>query len=410
MNATRRGNWTSSRISCEKDGGQLAMGKTPGELQEIASLSPNSRGKGDCKGCKFGTWLGGRKNEDGVWYWPDGDEIKDVKWGEESGSAPHCAMLKNGELLPRYCGKVYNPMCQQKTNTIGEQGSVTLTFTGEQLFERNLKTNKTKPKHECFEIWYQQQINDDDATIANYGSFELSWYIADSNGLAVNMSKDVRVLNPLPLPTTPLLKSQMLEKLVALASQARLEGLQTDMLFSRAFEDKESMLVNGTIGECSKGQMVYRRTDLDKITLGLSKSNSTVEHVPTIEDIENGLHLYAIFRFCPKEASKIGQFLELLVSTASPRTILLSVVNSLKSNMLTKTDRVLLSKFYEALDKILDLRFGKILLALSSPTQLEAMLAQDLPYIMPYSLEIKECLKHSKCEKMIELLETIGNN
>ena len=118
---------------------------------------------------------------------------------------------------------------------------------------------------------------------------------------------------------------------------------------------------NGTIEECSKGLMVYRRTDLDKITLGLSKSNITIGQVPTNEDIKNGLHLYSIFRFCPKDASKIGQFLELLVSTASPRTILLSLVNSLESNMLTRMERVLLGKFYEALDKIMNLSFGKIL-------------------------------------------------
>ena len=124
------------------------MGKTPGELQEIASLSTNSRGKEDCIGCKFGTWLGGRKDEEGIWFCTDGDEIKDVKWGEESGSTPHCAMLNNGEWLPRYCGSVYSSMCQQKTKTIGEQGSIALTFTGEQLFERNPKTNKTKLKHE----------------------------------------------------------------------------------------------------------------------------------------------------------------------------------------------------------------------------------------------------------------------
>ena len=63
-----------------------------------------------------------------------------------------------------------------------------------------------------------------------------------------------------------------------------------------------------------------------------------------------------------------------------------------------------------ALDKIMDLSFGKILLALSSPTQLEAMLAQEMPYIVPYSQVIKECLQESKCEKMAELIETTGLN
>ena len=78
--------------------------------------------------------------------------------------------------------------------------------------------------------------------------------------------------------------------------------------------------------------------------------------------------------------------------------------------MLTRMERVQLGKFYEALDKIMDLSYGKILLALSSPTQLEAMLAQEMPYIVPYSQEIKECLQESNCEKMVELIETTGLN
>ena len=55
------------------------------------------------------------------------------------------------------------------------------------------------------------------------------------------------------------------------------------------------------------------------------------------------------------------------------------------------------------------LRFGKILLALSSPTQLEAMVADEKPYILPFSQEIKECLQESNCGKLVELIEQAGN-
>ena len=201
----------------------------------------------------------------------------------------------------------------------------------------------------------------------------------------------------------------MLVNLVKLASLARLDGIPNDVLLNRAFEEKESMKRNGTIGKCSRGQMLFRDTAVDQITLGLNGSKGTIGHVPTVEDMKNGLHLYAIFCFCPENASKIGQFLESLVSTSSPRTILLSLVNSLESTMLSKMERVMLGKFYEALNKIMDLRFGKILLAYSSPSKLEAMLAEDLPFIMPYSQVIKDCLYESKCAEMVGLIETIGN-
>ena len=42
-------------------------------------------------------------------------------------------------------------------------------------------------------------------------------------------------------------------------------------------------------------------------------------------------------------------------------------------------------------------------------SQLEAMLAQEMPYIVPYSQDIKECPQEAKCEKMAELIETTGN-
>ena len=104
----------------------------------------------------------------------------------------------------------------------------------------------------------------------------------------------------------------------------------------------------------------------------------------------------------------MGQFLEQLVLNATPRSLLLAVVNSLQSNNLNRNDRTLLNMFYKDLDRMMDLKFGKVLLALSTHSQLENMLAQDLPYVTKYAEEIRLCSYEKKCAGITALINTIG--
>ena len=97
----------------------------------------------------------------------------------------------------------------------------------------------------------------------------------------------------------------------------------------RASEQKSEMEAEGYIGKCSLGQMSFTEEAFGKVTLGLNTSLQSEQ--PTYEDIETGLHIYAILLFCPKETSKLGNFLQDLVSNASPRTLLLTVFNSIQS-------------------------------------------------------------------------------
>ena len=104
----------------------------------------------------------------------------------------------------------------------------------------------------------------------------------------------------------------------------------------------------------------------------------------------------------------MGQFLEQLVTKATPRSLLLAVVNSLQSDNLNRNDRTLLNMFYKELDQIMDLKFGRVLLALSTLAQLKTMLAKDLPYVATYEEEIEHCSFQDNCTGIAALINTIG--
>jgi hypothetical protein len=69
-----------------------------------------------------------------------------------------------------------------------------------------------------------------------------------------------------------------------------------------------------------------------------------------------------------------------------------------------------MAQFYAALDNIFNLQFGKILLATASLSQLEDMMAKDLPYLTKYSNEIDQCIKNASCQKVVNLIQTLGKH
>ena len=69
------------------------------------------------------------------------------------------------------------------------------------------------------------------------------------------------------------------------------------------------------------------------------------------------------------------------------------------------------AKFYLALNKLLDLNVGKIVLAASSSSQLRAILDQGLPYLDPFVQETEECINGSdECQSVVDLVNSLGGN
>ena len=104
----------------------------------------------------------------------------------------------------------------------------------------------------------------------------------------------------------------------------------------------------------------------------------------------------------------MGQFMEQLVKNATPRSLLLIVVNSLQSENLNRNDQTMLNMLYKELDRRLDLKFGRILLALSTQAELKAMLDKELPFFTEYVEEIDHCAYQNNCSGIRALINTLG--
>ena len=75
---------------------------------------------------------------------------------------------------------------------------------------------------------------------------------------------------------------------------------------------------------------------------------------------------------------------------------------------MNRNDQTLLGKFYKDLDQMMDLKLGRVLLAISSQSQLETMLAKDLPFVTEYAEEIHLCSSEKNCTGLTALVNTIG--
>ena len=110
--------------------------------------------------------------------------------------------------------------------------------------------------------------------------------------------------------------------------------------------------------------------------------------------------MYYAILFCNKETLELRQFLENVVSTQSPRALLLAIVNTLQSQKISWRNKVFLGEIYRAVEKMFDLQLGKILIALSTPSQLISVMDHDLPYLSAYEKPIKRCLTDGKCQEV----------
>ena len=115
------------------------------------------------------------------------------------------------------------------------------------------------------------------------------------------------------------------------------------------------------------------------------------EVYPSKGDIQKALRVYFLLSQCSEEHQKARQFIN--NHKDSPGTLLQATVNTLyKNGFEENSTRVFFREFYFVLEKELELEHGRLLLALGSPAQLEAILEKDLPYLDKYRTEVTECL------------------
>ena len=257
-----------------------------------------------------------------------------------------------------------------------------------------------------FQVWYRYEVAEQKLLNSwkekRMTGFRITWFI--KNGSNVREAKPNHV-------------DQNLRNMVILATEARKANMSSTETILTAIGQKQNISEEGEFNRsCYCERITGSRQSLhqlfDSIDLNLNKTadSTTSEDSITEEDIETGLKIYYATLFCNKEAAELKSFLENLISTESPRTLLLAIVNTLQSENVSWRNRVFLGDIFRAVEKMFDLQLGKILIALSTSSQLTSVMDQDLPYLSKYEKPLKQCLKGGNCQEVRTLIGSIGKN
>ena len=277
---------------------------------------------------------------------------------------------------------------------------------------------------QIFQVWYIYRSNENTKkSLKNWKTkkltgFKVSWSfkIRKSKNTGRNTMHNA---TQQPKNTTQFRPNPYLKEMVVAASKGRQTQILSQEMTDNVLHKKEALILGGSFqvnNMCSGGQVrpVFFPTIFREMNFG---TNNSVENITSIntKDIETGFCKFSAIVYC-SESVGLSQFLHSLLSSQSPRTILQATVNTIMSGDLQESgSRKALSKFYLALDKVLGLQFGKILLA----TRMEKyglgkgfirdMLASDLPFLDLYKKEIKTCLNQESCKGVEDLIQSLGS-
>ena len=67
-------------------------------------------------------------------------------------------------------------------------------------------------------------------------------------------------------------------------------------------------------------------------------------------------------------------------------------------------------KFYNSLNNRFQFNLGKILLAISSKSQLQDMMYRDWPYFEEFRHEVEQCLREERCQSVGNIIHDIGKH
>ena len=180
-------------------------------------------------------------------------------------------------------------------------------------------------------------------------------------------------------------------------------------IIDETVKEKYAMMKSKTIDldECVNGQIKIERGPFDKIDFGLKSTN--FDGSISREDYVMGFKIYSTIVFCNPETLKLGQFLYNLASEENLSTIVKATVNTIELERVEEMkNRKQLFGFYTHLEKALDLQLGRIILALSSPKELNEMLSRKLPFTTPYSREIETCINGNECSELSKAVNSQG--
>ena len=224
-----------------------------------------------------------------------------------------------------------------------------------------------------------------------------------------------------PLPSSPMImeskQNKDLQRMIRVAATKRTFNKSRHDIIKEAVDKKEDhLMIRNSQGKVdgmnyklckSDEKMVYINFD-DFSEVLISDQSKNISSIDIMqEDIKIGFALYMIAVHCSKETTKLAQFLLQLVKEESLPKILLAIINTLQSDDLTMSHRILLGRIYNVLEDLFGLHLGKVLLATSSPVQLAAFQNQYLPFLNYSDEHVQQCISRHSCNDVFGSIQGI---
>ena len=419
MQTPKERHWKTAEDHCRKWDGHLVSVHSEWEHQEINRIRPKTK--------DLYIWLGGTNQEDpkqwdcggqcwgtaGAWQWTDGSPWDFRRWqdgiegrvpGTQSCTSKASDNFGGGKLpclagCPN-CGQQWRPLeCLRKytspgichKNTKKLSGNKTLRF---EYNKKNLKDHVASNQHLVLHVWHKYEATSqhllDSWREPRMTGFRLKWSLKDEKGNQKQFFENGKYKTEK--------EESWLRKMIQIARKTREEGKSREAILQLTLKEKmkQGWFLEEFESKCKRGHLRSEnyKTVFNKIITGLNADNS--EGTPTAEDTMTGYMMFATVIYCPESVIKLYRFINSVLASESQRTILQTTLNIIWSGEVKNTlyERKI-DGFYVALERILKLDYGKILLATVSKTTLKMMIDSKMPFFSLFAEEVNQC--HGAC-------------
>jgi hypothetical protein len=394
--------WSGAEAHCQAEGGHLASILTAEEHREAAKVAGRDS-----------VWLGGTDEDlEGTWRWTDGSAWAYTGWeaGHGSSGKKYNYIKMHGRPPSSWSDMDEDKLhflCRIRPRTVKGKKTITLEY------------NKTQITFQSLHVWHRYQAASQELVDSwrpedrSMTGFRLRWFLRSSNGTKLTEKKaDVRAEDWRPEEVPARFRDPFLRSMVAVAREAREKNIAAEILEKALRVETSTKLrdrYNYNYTGCSDGQQViYNADKYGKMEYELL--DETSEQPVSEADIILGYKIFSALLTCPQnlERANLYFFLQYLLTHTS-RTIIKATVTSIQASDIQDTvNKNLVNKFYSSLDKIFNLQYGKILLATSSPNELQNQVDNNWPFFSHYSKEVEQCLSGASCQEVRDAILALG--
>ena len=388
--------WMDADLKCQEEEARLASILSEEEQHEVNALGGIHH---------WATWIGAtdRENE-GDWTWVDGAPWSFTNWGPyyKNTENRNCIVMyamEEGEWDSlRSCSYRLPYLCKAAQTTLAGNTSLRLQFTRDNLtfslFQLVYRFEKPKDP-DLLDSWQDPRMT----------GFELNWFIESQNGSRLTAKRPDEVGKWRNKVSIPEYQEMWLTKTSQLARQYRLQNLSRKEIVQRIVRRKmmATEFVHNSDHICMGGQVKtnHFKTLFEEV---LSEVDDEAQSVTDEVDLHNGFVIFAAIIYCPEnvEELQLYKFVDDLLTSQNPGTIMRATINTIEANILAEDLRKKFNKFFKELDKVLKLQYGMILLASSSPSSVQKMLEKDRPYFRTLEGDIVEQCRDGFCESLLK--------